>query len=79
MSKPIFKYQGGALTVDCHIEGLTQTLGNDLDNTSGFMSSVEYYGNKYFICETISESAARKFAELLEGDFIVKETPTHAD
>lgn len=60
-----FHYKSGALTCDSYIEGVTQDL---LGADSCYMDdSVKFYGGRYFVCETISKSAAKTFAELLGG------------
>ena len=51
------KYKSGALTSDVEIPLVTQELLDD--------HAIDFYGNRYFVCETILESAARHFAELL--------------
>ncbi len=52
----------GSLLCTQHLPGITQDLLSDDDQ--------KYYGAEYFICETISISAARKFAELLGGELV---------
>jgi len=52
-----FKCQHGALTCTKPIPGVTQKLVKK--------ENIDFYGNPYFICETIYESAAKVVAELL--------------
>lgn len=58
----LFYGVGGSLLSDEEIEGVTQEL------LSGGGSSREYYGHRFFICESMTEKAAQKFAELLGGE-----------
>lgn len=50
-------YHGGALMADRQIKGLTNGPMND--------DSAGYYGGRWMICETLSESAARAIAAAL--------------
>lgn len=50
----------GELMVSREIEGVTQTLGPD---------AAEYYGGKFFVCETIRKSAAKKIAAAMGWEF----------
>jgi hypothetical protein len=54
-----FDYLAGALTCEEEIPGITQTLDGKMEQA---------YGASYFICETITFSAATKIAELLGGE-----------
>jgi hypothetical protein len=59
-----FRYgAGGALVCDVPIEGVTQDLMKD----TRYGTSVEFYGGRYFVGESITKSGARKLAELLGG------------
>lgn len=50
----------GALMVSREIEGVTQKLNPD---------AAEYYGGKFFVCETIRKSAAKKIAAAMGWEF----------
>lgn len=60
---------GGALLCDTAIPGLTQEV-NDEDG------SVQYYGGRFFVGETILPSAAKLIARALGGELI---DPPHAN
>lgn len=53
-----FKYKEGALTCDVPIEGIT----DDLLKTGTNQVNVAYYGNRYFICESITLEQAQTIA-----------------
>ena len=57
---------GGTLSCRQHLPGITQELVTGTFDDD----DVEPYVGKHFICETISISAARKFAELLGGELV---------
>lgn len=50
----------GALMVNREIEGVTQKLNPD---------AAEYYGGKFFVCENIRKSAAKKIATAMGWEF----------
>ena len=52
-----FKYKSGALTSSVEIIGLSQELKSQ--------DSITYYGNKHFICESITYSQALGIASAL--------------
>lgn len=56
-----FKYKAGALTCDKAINNITQDISKEKD-------TMDFYGNPYFICETITINAARKIADLIYKD-----------
>lgn len=60
-------YPDGALLANREIEGVTQPQSK----------RSACYGPGFFICETISQSAARKIAELLGGQLVWKIEQTH--
>lgn len=51
---------GGAFLCDEPIEGITQEIDGDTE---------EYYGGRYFICETMTIAAMRQIAEKFGGEF----------
>ena len=55
---------GGALTTNCPIEGITQTLDRD---------SELFYGYKYFVGESILKTCSEKLAKLLDKEFVCVE------
>ncbi len=56
---------------DQAVEGLTQDLEAQPDTTfSSKQESMKFYGGRYFVCETITSSAARKIAEALGGTYL---------
>jgi hypothetical protein len=57
---------GGALLCDAPIEGITQDLENSRHNEEGDLERF-YGGHRYFVGETIMQSAAARLAELLGG------------
>ncbi len=50
---------GGALVTDEPIDGVTQELMTEMDRN--------FYGARWFVCETLTWEAAVKVAELLGG------------
>lgn len=50
---------------DSHIDGVTQ----DLSRSEDAAGSMKFYGGRYFVCETIWLTAAKRFAEALGGTF----------
>lgn len=59
--KPKFFLKSGALMCEIEILGLTQRLTD--------AATIEFYGGKFFVCETIKESAARQITDALGGEF----------
>lgn len=55
-----FNWNGNALTTDRPIPGITREMPDD---------EAAYYKGRYFLCETIGETAARAVAEALGGFF----------
>lgn len=55
----IFKYKNTALTCDEEIVGFTTNI------PSINIESQKYYGNKYFICESVSETQAKNIAQVI--------------
>lgn len=47
--------------VDQPVEGITQ----DLARGNNAVSTMEWYQGRYFVCETINKSAAKRVAEAL--------------
>lgn len=62
-----FRYgAGGALVCDVPIEGVTQDLFA-VGEPEAIDNSVQFYGGRYFVAESMGKSTARKIAELLGG------------
>ncbi len=55
-----FNWNGNALTTDRPILGVTREMPDDESS---------FYHGRYFVCETIGETAARRVAEALGGFF----------
>lgn len=55
-----FNWNGNALTTDRPILGVTREMPDD---------EATFYHGRYFVCETIGETAARRMAEALGGFF----------
>lgn len=53
----LMKWCNGALMCNVAIEGVTQDL------MMASRSSIQFYGGRYFVCETILPSAGRQIAE----------------
>lgn len=59
-----FKYKNGALTCDEEIIGFTQDI-KTWQTVGSFDYDSNYYGNRYFICESLSETQARNIASAI--------------
>ena len=58
----IFKYTiGGALISDEPIKGVTQEFKDE--------ATIDYYGGKYFIAESMSKTCARRMAICFKASF----------
>lgn len=57
-----FKYKNGALTCDEEIVINGNVITQDMSFSGRYEESLEFYGNRYFLCETITKLAAREVA-----------------
>jgi hypothetical protein len=69
MNTPVFFYStGGSLMCDREVEGLTQDLL--VVSAEPYREKCqEFYGGRYFVCETVTRNAAKLIAEALGGEF----------
>lgn len=68
---------GGALLTDKPVEGLTEDLMASGSLTRKQNKEVtDFYGGRYIIAESMSESAARKISDALGLDYQGKKNPS---